>query len=565
AAHHRGPAQHRHRLAGAGRRLAGRAAADRGRRPRRRVPRPDGTGERVHRGPGGSGGPVRCPAVPGGRAVRGHAAGSGGAAAQADLGEGAARGRGRARVGGRAAAGRVHPGGLGGAAAGAAGRGVRGRAAAAARRGAAGPLPGDGGAACGGGGGPCRGRGGVAAVPDGRPDATAQTGRHGGTGDHRERVDTAARRLGGEPAPQRRTGARRSVRREGRVIDREQLLKDLQRQVKDLEADLREQVEALPEVRERLRTEYDQAFRLGRTAATWTVWRDERVTQAAVAWVLGTVFVRYCEDNGLLGDRVFLAGPEPARMALAEESQEEYFREHPAGTDRDWLLAAFDEIARPQSTQPEDEQAESQQPEDKRPRDKGSQAGGLLFDQDHNPLYQIPVSHDAAKALIAFWRRRGEDGALVHDFTGDDTRFLGDLYQDISEEARKRYALLQTPEFVEDFILDLTLTPAIEEFGHDVVRMIDPTCGSGHFLLGAFRRLWDEWEANTSTKDPYERVRLALDAVHGVDVNPFAVAIARFRLIVEALRKAGFRTLREAAGKEFPLHIAVGDSLLKHR
>src|SRR5690606_17952769 len=184
---------------------------------------------------------------------------------------------------------------------------------------------------------------------------------------------------------------------------------------------------------------------------------------------------------------------------------------------------------------------------------------------EHNPLYQIPVSHDAAKALIAFWRRRGEDGALVHDFTGDDTRFLGDLYQDLSEEARKRYALLQTPEFVEEFILDLTLKPAIDEFGHDVVRMIDPTCGSGHFLLGAFRRLWKEWEKHAPTKDPHERVRLALDAVHGVDVNPFAVAIARFRLIVEALRKAGFRTLREAAGKEFPLHIAIGDSLLKHR
>ena len=30
-------------------------------------------------------------------------------------------------------------------------------------------------------------------------------------------------------------------------------------------------------------------------------------------------------------------------------------------------------------------------------------------------------------------------------------------------------------------------TPAIDEFGLEEVRMIDPTCGSGHFLLGAFR------------------------------------------------------------------------------
>ena len=324
------------------------------------------------------------------------------------------------------------------------------------------------------------------------------------------------------------------------MIDRQQLLKDLQRQVKDLEADLREQVESLAAIHDPLRAEYDQAFRLGRTAATWAVWRDERVTQAAVAWVLGTVFVRYCEDNGLLGESVYLAGPDAARMALAEESHEEYFRRFPSRTDRDWLLEAFGEIAQ-------------------------SQAGRLLFDREHNPAYQIPISHDGADALIAFWRRRGEDGGLVHDFTGDDTRFLGDLYQDLSEQARKTYALLQTPEFVEEFILDLTLTPAIDEFGHDVVRMIDPTCGSGHFLLGAFRRLLAEWEEHAPARDRHERVRLALDAVHGVDINPFAVAIARFRLLVEALRAAGFTTLEEAKGYEFPLHVAIGDSLIKHR
>ena len=96
---------------------------------------------------------------------------------------------------------------------------------------------------------------------------------------------------------------------------------------------------------------------------------------------------------------------------------------------------------------------------------------------------------------------------LVHDFTDPewDTRFLGDLYQDLSEEARKKYALLQTPEFVEEFILDRTLDPAIEEFGlakmgyerdlpdgrlhpDDRFKMIDPACGSGHFLLGGFAR-----------------------------------------------------------------------------
>ncbi|MEH0841079.1 BREX-2 system adenine-specific DNA-methyltransferase PglX [Micromonospora sp. CPCC 205711] len=324
------------------------------------------------------------------------------------------------------------------------------------------------------------------------------------------------------------------------MIDRKLLLSDLQKQVENLERDLREQAESVEEVRLRLRGEYDHAFKVGRTAATWAAWRDERVTQVAVAWVLGTAFVRFCEDNGLLAEP-YLAGPGD-RLVLAEEAEAQFFRDRPDETLRGWLLEGFDAIA-------------------------STQAGKSLFDRRHNPIFQIPLSHDAAKELIGFWRRRGESGNLIHSFRDEywDTRFLGDLYQDLSEAARKTYALLQTPEFVEEFILDLTLTPAIDEFGHDVVKMIDPTCGSGHFVLGAFHRLLKQWELHAPNRDSHERVRLALDAVHGVDINPFAVAIARFRLLVAALRACGMKTLADAARYSLPLHLAVGDSLIKRR
>lgn len=340
-----------------------------------------------------------------------------------------------------------------------------------------------------------------------------------------------------------RTGLSVHVGNEGgAVIDRRALLKDLQNRVKILEKDLIEQVGGTGPIYSKLHAEYDAAFKLKRTAATWTVWRNERVTQAAVAWVLGTVFVRFCEDNGLFGASCFLAGPTKDRAVWAEESQEEYFRENPAQTDRDWVLAAFDHIGR-------------------------TQAGRTLFDPAHNAAYQVPISHDGAKDLIAFWRRTNADGVLVHDFTDPewDTRFLGDLYQDLSEATRKTYALLQTPEFVEEFILDLTLKPAIDEFGHDVVKMIDPTCGSGHFVLGAFHRLVNQWNEHAPGRDRYEVVRHALEAVHGVDINPFAVAIARFRLLIAALKVGEFATLDSAARYSFPLNLAVGDSLIRVR
>ncbi|MDI6517168.1 BREX-2 system adenine-specific DNA-methyltransferase PglX [Streptomyces coelicoflavus] len=338
------------------------------------------------------------------------------------------------------------------------------------------------------------------------------------------------------------------------MIDRKSLLSDLQKQVKAAETDLDAQVKAVPEVGARLRGEYDQAKKLGRTAATWNSWLGERVTQVAVAWVLGTVFVRFSEDNRLIAEP-YITAPDVAGREVAQARYEEYMAKDADPTYRGWLETAFAELG-------------------------AGQAGRLLFDRDHNPLYQIPLSHDGAGALLAFWREQksveGEDGSgsmsvLVHDFTdplsedgteGWDTRFLGDLYQDLSEAARKTYALLQTPEFVEEFILDRTMTPAVRQFGFEELKVIDPTCGSGHFVLGAFRRLVRMWHEERPEVGAYERVRAALESVHGVDLNPFAVAVARFRLLVAAMAASGLRTFEAAREYGWPIQLAVGDSLL---
>ncbi|AVH55965.1 MULTISPECIES: BREX-2 system adenine-specific DNA-methyltransferase PglX [Streptomyces] len=334
------------------------------------------------------------------------------------------------------------------------------------------------------------------------------------------------------------------------MIDRKALLEDLKKQVKAVETDLGKQVKAVAEVGSRLKGEYEKARKLGRTAATWNSWLDERVTQVAVAWVLGTVFVRFCEDNGLIPEP-YVTAPGDDRRELALARFDDYVSRSQDPTYRGWLELAFAELG-------------------------SGQAGRLLFDRRHNPLYQIPLSHDGARELVEFWRGRDESGALVHDFTdpleedgdgtrGWDTRFLGDLYQDLSEAARKTYALLQTPEFVEEFILDRTMDPAVREFGYEGLKMIDPTCGSGHFVLGAFRRLVRLWGEGQPGRDVHERVRAALDSVHGVDLNPFAVAIARFRLLVAAMAASGVTTMAGAGKYEWPIHLAVGDSLIKHR
>jgi hypothetical protein len=54
--------------------------------------------------------------------------------------------------------------------------------------------------------------------------------------------------------------------------------------------------------------------------------------------------------------------------------------------------------------------------------------------------------------------------------------------------------------------------------------------------------------------------RRALEAVHGVDINPFAVAIARFRLVIAFVKACGLSRLREMP--EVKVQVATGDSLL---
>lgn len=330
------------------------------------------------------------------------------------------------------------------------------------------------------------------------------------------------------------------------MIDPSALLAGLKTQLRLLQADLKALADdGTNSWGAALQKEHAEALRRERTGLSWIAWRDNEVDQAAVAWIVATTFIRFCEDNDLLAGATldglpipvgWIAGPGD-RTVRARENQTAYFRVNKSHHDRDWLQESF----RVLSAQP---------------------AGASLVDSLHSPVWTAEISADAAKGLLDFWRRTRDDGTLVHDFTDPDldTRFLGDLYQDLSDDAKKTYALLQTPVFVEEFILDRTLTPAITEFGVDGLKLIDPTCGSGHFLLGAFERINQQWATEAPGMDPKQRVRRAMDSIHGVDLNPFAVAIARFRLTVAGILAAGEKSL--VGVPDLGFHLAIGDSLL---
>lgn len=311
----------------------------------------------------------------------------------------------------------------------------------------------------------------------------------------------------------------------------------LQKLVLRVEDDLRTRLEEDPELKAEWQSEHADALRADRTSSAWVSWRDDRVTQAAVGWVLTTVFLRFCEDNALLS-KVWIAGP-GARRQEAFDAENAYFRANPENTWREWILEGITHLQ--------------------------SHPATMALVDEHAALWQVSPSGAMAKEILDFWRATDETGLPLHDFQDSElsTRFLGDLYQDLSEYAKKTFALLQTPEFVEEFILEQTLTPALAERPLEGFKLIDPTCGSGHFLLGGFQRLLEAWSAKAPNLETRERVQKALNAIHGVDLNPFAVAIARFRLTIAALKATGELDLERAP--DFSFHLAAGDSLLYGR
>jgi hypothetical protein len=314
------------------------------------------------------------------------------------------------------------------------------------------------------------------------------------------------------------------------------LLADAKQQLAALEADLRLQA-ALPAAETELRSGWRSARTSFRTSASFEAWRDEQVTQIAASWLLCTVFLRFCEDNGLI-PAPFLAGPRE-RLRLAENRQHEFLRQNADVIDRHWLLRGIEEL-------------------------RSHPLMADLLNPRHAPMGQIEISDAAARDLIAFWRTQDTD-EIAYDFTDPelDTRFLGDLYQDLSEHERAAYALLQTPDFIEEFILDQTLQPAVDQFGLEGLRIIDPVCGSGTFLLGSFHHLMKLRKRSLQAADSWDIIRKSLASVHGVDKNPMAVSIARFRLIVAAMKAGGARKLADIP--DLRIIVATGDSLIHGR
>jgi hypothetical protein len=145
---------------------------------------------------------------------------------------------------------------------------------------------------------------------------------------------------------------------------------------------------------------------------------------------------------------------------------------------------------------------------------------------------------------------------------GDETR----------GNARKVSGSYYTPDSLVQALLDETLEPLIEEtvVGKDDhasiqallnLRIIDPACGSGHFLLAAARRLASRIARLSSPGTPSEADyrhwlrEVARRSLFGVDRNPMAIELAKVALWIETVEPGKPLSFLDA-------HLRCGDSLL---
>jgi len=114
----------------------------------------------------------------------------------------------------------------------------------------------------------------------------------------------------------------------------------------------------------------------------------------------------------------------------------------------------------------------------------------------------------------------------LYSFDTIPLEFISSIYEAF---VTKRKGTVYTPVHLVDFVLDGVLPWEGTEWN---LKILDPACGSGIFLVRAFQRLAHRWKnanPNTNISTPALK-RLLTHNLTGVDIDPHAVRVASFSL-----------------------------------
>ena len=195
----------------------------------------------------------------------------------------------------------------------------------------------------------------------------------------------------------------------------------------------------------------------------------------------------------------------------------------------------------------------------------------------------LDIDDDVIK-IILNGLYRTKDDFVSYDFSAIDADVLGTVYEQylghILKKTEKRARLTEnhvhkkeqgiyyTPTYIVDYIVRNTVGELLKEKKTDIenIRVLDPACGSGSFLIKAFDVLNECYERNTNysqtqldvnTGVPFTtKVKILQNNIFGVDLDKQAVEIAQLNLLLKIAEK----------GHRLPLleqNIKCGNSLIE--
>ncbi|MDR3108854.1 MAG: N-6 DNA methylase [Planctomycetaceae bacterium] len=149
-------------------------------------------------------------------------------------------------------------------------------------------------------------------------------------------------------------------------------------------------------------------------------------------------------------------------------------------------------------------------------------------------------------------------GSIYERFLGKTIHLTASHSATVEEkpEVRKAGGVYYTPQYIVDYIIRNTIGKIIDS-GKRIPTILDPACGSGSFLVGAYTFLLDEHLAHYTDeknlkralktgiiyeagKDTYrlsvdEKQRILLNSIYGVDIDPIAVEVTKLSLYLKLL------------------------------
>ena len=129
--------------------------------------------------------------------------------------------------------------------------------------------------------------------------------------------------------------------------------------------------------------------------------------------------------------------------------------------------------------------------------------------------------------------RKGQGRLFRFRFNAIPVDLVSSIYQQFARSSAADKANAQSLHYTPVELVHLTLDPVFEQLPASS-KIVDPACGSGAFLVEAYRRL--VWRASGGKPASRQTVRHILyNQLFGVDINRSALGIAAFSLYLAAL------------------------------